>query len=474
MQRELNNDGNRIRSVIGWASGVREAVVRSFAEFLAFPTCIIIAFLLLAAGSYLLDRANLAWLNPIRAMLRRHVFADPAGTADLLGSIAGSLITVTSITISLLLVALQQSASTMTAQVFDQFLRRKHNQFYFGFFIGLSLYALVTLATVSAPFNPVFGATLVFLLTAVALYLLLVLLYTTINQMRPTEIMDAIQVHVLRSRECHLDMIRKTRRLPLSNGPATLAVRTGREGYVTKIDVKTIGDAARKIPGGEVVLAVVVGSHVALDDVIATARAQTQDDADILAKLTTTGVVLERQRDITTDSAYGVAQLAMIAWTSVSTAKSNPSPGLHALHTLRGILARWSTEKEELDPEAQLPVVYADKGFEQLMDAFESLAVVSSESMQHQVFSEVLRTFSLMYARLPPAQQIRAEDLLRRILPAMGDHVLTRELDSALSALAEVLTGCGRSETASLVEQAQLKLDQSVGKLHSRSTRVGG
>jgi len=124
---QLNNNGHRTGSGRRWASDLREAVVRSFAEFLAVPTLIIVVFLLLAAGTYLIDLANFAWLNPIRAVLRTHVFVDAAATADLLSTIAGSLITVTSITISLLIVALQQSAGTMTAQVFDQFLRRRHN-----------------------------------------------------------------------------------------------------------------------------------------------------------------------------------------------------------------------------------------------------------------------------------------------------------------------------------------------------------
>jgi uncharacterized membrane protein len=93
----------------------------------------------------------------------------------------------------LLLVALQQSAASLTHEVFDQFLRRRINQFYFGFFVGLALFALVTLATVTESFNPVFGATLAFLLTIMALYLLIVLLYTTVNQMRPAVIIEAIR-----------------------------------------------------------------------------------------------------------------------------------------------------------------------------------------------------------------------------------------------------------------------------------------
>ncbi len=84
-----------------------------------------------------------------------------------------------------MLVALQQSPQSLSNQVFDQFLRRRLNQVYFGFFLGLAIYSLVTMSTVGGPFRPVFGAAVAVVLTMVALVLLLALLYTAVNQMRP-------------------------------------------------------------------------------------------------------------------------------------------------------------------------------------------------------------------------------------------------------------------------------------------------
>lgn len=102
-----------------WFAGVAESIHQAFAEFLAVPTCIIAGFLALSAGSYLLDRAKPVWLAPLRNLLQAHVFADPAATSSLL-SAAGGLMTVASITISLLLLALQQAAANMMTQILDQ------------------------------------------------------------------------------------------------------------------------------------------------------------------------------------------------------------------------------------------------------------------------------------------------------------------------------------------------------------------
>ncbi|MBD2307727.1 DUF2254 domain-containing protein [Chroococcidiopsis sp. FACHB-1243] len=442
---------------------------------MTIPTCTIIGFLLLAAGSYTLDRTQIAWLEPLRHVLKLHVFSDTNATSNLLGTISSGIITITSITISLLLVALQQSASSLTYQVSDQFLRRPLNQFYFGFFVGLALYALATLATVNEPFNPVFGATLALLLIVIALYLLLLLLYTTINQMRPVVIIEAIHDRILAAREHQLHLIQKTRRASRYKGAVRMLVTATRHGSVTHIDIDSIGAVVKDVQGEvEIVLLVSIGSYVAFQDAIALFQAQTDKDAARVKHCVQDAIRLEVQRDIDTDPEYGIEQLATIAWTSISTSKSNPYPGLLTIHSLRNILAQWSIEQDEDSDEQPIPVVYTDNVLARLMDAFESLAVVSSESMQHQNFIEVVHTFAIMFDRLPPEQQQRAESLILCILSALGDHVLTTELDAALSALVCTLRSSARFDTADAVQVAQDKLRLSIGKLNSRSTRSLG
>ncbi len=106
-----------------------DGVKRAFTEFLTLPTLLIAAFLLLSIFSYSIDKAKIGWLQPLRQTLKQHVFADAKATSDLLVAIAAGIISVTSLTITLLLIVVQQSAGSMTAQVFDQFLRRKTNSF---------------------------------------------------------------------------------------------------------------------------------------------------------------------------------------------------------------------------------------------------------------------------------------------------------------------------------------------------------
>ena len=454
-----------------------QTIRRAFAEFLKIPALIILAFLALAAATTAFDYSYAGPGHPLHTALREYFFRNGQATSDLLATIAGSIITVLSITFSMLLLAVQQAAGALTHQVYDQFLRRRINQIYFGFFVGLAVYTLVILATVDQPYNPVFGATVALVLTLVALILVIVLLYTTVNQMRPVVVIEKIHDHALRARERQLAWLRRVRSTAQSSGQFESPVTAAVHGYVVRIDVDALA-AAAEAADGEVVflLRVPIGASVAFQDEIATIRADRAVDFTRLADCVRAAVHIEQQRDLDADPAYGIEQLAIIAWTSVSTAKSNPSPGLLVLHSLRDLLARWSVDRADEDPPVPIaerfPVVYADDVMTRLFDAFEMLAVVASESMQPQTAAEFVRTFAMMFHRLPAEHQSRAEDLIRRSLPALGDHVLTAELDAALHELVAALNTAGRTSAAAEVEAARCSLATTIGKLRSRSTRA--
>jgi len=84
----------------------------------------------------------------------------------------------------------------------------------------------------------------------------------------------------------------------------------------------------------------------------------------------------------------------------------------------------------------------------------------------------VVRTFATMYARLPATERWRGDDVVLRILAALGDLVLTRGLERALAELAATLRAAQRMATAAAVDEARTRLSGSVGTLNSRSTRV--
>lgn len=448
-------------------------VRRSFIDFLAVPTATVVAFLLLALAMYTLDRQPTTWIEPTRRFLRAHLISDSDKTEALLGTIAGGLITVTSITFSLLLLAVQQSAASLTAQVLDQFLHRQVNQVYFGVFVGVSLYALLILATNSTQVTPVFGATVALILTLVALVIIVLLLYSTLNQMRPIRIAEAIHDLALDARERQIPLLQRTLRAPaFERAPISLPVHAEDNGHVSSVKLGAVAERLSSVRGRvEVVLRVSLGAYVTFDDVIAEIRAEHRADAEQVALATWNAVELERQRDFRFDAAFGVDQLATIGWTSISTSKSNPTPGAAAVRNIRDLLSRWSVATHDAPTEPPLPVVYPDSLFTRAIEALESLAVVSSESLQHQSCAEVLSSFAVLLPKLPVEARLVAVGAIRRILPSLGDHVLTGVLDGALLELEAVLRRDGQSNVAYEVRRARDTMARDVGTLQARGTR---
>lgn len=457
---------------------VVETIRRAFSKFLNIPTAVIGGFLLVAVATYFLDQGHIA--EGGSGLLNGILFSDPQSVGELLGVIAASIITLTSITFALLLVAVQQGAAALTSQVFDQFLRRSANQFYFGFFVGLALYSLIILATSSPSHTPVYGAAVAFLMTIVALYLLILLIYTTIAQMRPVIVIQAIRDYTLAAREGQLNLLKNTRRSSRSSAPRAVAAIADRSGFLVRVDIAAIAKATAKTPRDvEIIILLSIGDYATIHDVIAEIRADVAEDALALEQAVRTALVLAEQRDLGTDPAFGIEQLRTIGWSSISTAKSNPEPGMLVCQNLRHILAHWfntgdqaGTGGESDGIEPPPPVVYVDNVPEEMIRAFESLAVVASESMQHQTLAEILRTFAMMFRHLPPDLQDRAEDMLLRSLSALGDHVLTSELDEMLSQMVAALTAAGRTSSASAIRDAQQRLGMSIGRLNSRATRA--
>lgn len=222
----------------------------------------------------------------------------------------------------------------------------------------------------------------------------------------------------------------------------------------------------------EIVFPLSIGSYVAFGDPIAEVRTVGSENWRGLVSTVERAIVIERDRSLETDPAFGIEQMTTIAWRSISTSQQNPAPGIAAINNLRDILARWSGGGDDPYGKSSLPIVYHDDVAMKLFGAFESLAVATSESMQHQTLVAILQTIAQTFDRLAPPHQQRAGDIVLRILSILGDHVLTLELDEVLTALESALESAGRFDTSSTLRLAHQQMAATIGKLNSRSTRV--
>ena len=455
------------------------ALRRAVRQFLGLPMAVVAGFVALAIVAYWADRAwsegavpaGFAWLGAL--------MGDRASLGSLLSTVASSIITVTSITFSLLLVALQQGSSALTAQVSDQFLMRRTNQFYFGFFVGLSVYVLLTLVTVTEIHRPVFGASIALVLTTVALCLIVLMIYNTIDQMRPVKIVHAIHRHILSARNHERRWLAQARRAPRADTVRVATIRSRDTGRLEAVAVTRLAETLRETaPAGcEVELLVPVGGYVAFGDPVLALRMPggapvPAEDLDAISEAALAALELDDDRTLDRDPAYGLDQLATIAWTSTSTAKSNPSPGRAVLASLRDILGRWAEPDCRLDEDAASPVIVPDTTPGAALDALDLIIVVASESIQAQTLADAFGTIGSLVSRVDAETGARLADIADRALTSLGEHVPTRALMEALSTTAEALSAAGHGAAASRLRRATEEFGTTVGALNSRSTRV--
>ena len=375
---------------------------------------VVVAFACLAALSIVADQTQkVAWLDDARTTAG-HIVGKQAATAAL-EAIAGGLVTVTSITFSVLLLAVQQTASNLSPVVFDQFIRRRSNQAFLGFFVGLALFSYVVMAAVKDQTPPILGATIATLLTVVALVILLVLVFSTVGQMRPTSVIRAIHDRALTAREEEAVLLRRTRRSSISPHDVAARYRAQVTGYVTHVNLHLLESALADAGDAEICLAVTLGDHICFGDILATVLDGDFDRAESLARCVGAALSVSPQRDLAHDPTTGIDELSNIAWTSGSSSKQNPEVAREALYALQDLAARWfddgAPDGSTSFDSPPIAVVYQDTDRDRLLDALHALLVVAHESHQTLLAATVVDAYSALLQRVdaPARKRLRSD-----------------------------------------------------------------
>ena len=397
---------------------------RALREYILVPLLVVGLLLLLAVASIVGDQAHGAFFSDTRHVLEHFIGAQTA--SGTLVAIATGLVTVTSITFSVLLLAVQQTASSLSPVVFDQFVRRRSNQVYLGLFVGLALFSYVVAAAVQPKTPPIIGAFIATVLTVGALGCLLFLIYSTIDQMRPDTVIRHLHDRAVLAHDRETELIRRTRRDSRSDSSVRADYRSHTFGYIESIDVESIAAAVDEHGDGErpeaaeIELCVSVGQEVAVGDLIARVRHPDTQKAQALCSDAAKSILVSPTPDLDYDPRTALRDIANITWTSGSTAKQNPAIAAQGLHALRDLASRWLAEGDRSGPEP-FNIVYPDGDVEVILDAMYSSVVVAHESRQHQQAIRVLQAYQFLWSTADP----RAQRRIRNDVTAMG-HILDK------------------------------------------------
>lgn len=439
-----------------WAERLR----RAFGEFLAVPLLIVLAFLALAV---LVDRADNAagavetW-GPLRRFLGQYA-GDTQSAIVVLTAIAGSLITVASITFSILLLAVQQGATALTSQVVEHYLRRLSNKVYFGFFVGASVFVLVTLVQTGHTPHPVLGVAVSTLCAGASLVVLLLLIYSTVDQTRPVSLLKSIHDTTVLARGRQAAWLERTSPPREGDLDAGTPVLSGRYGYLARLRLGALERLAARAPGSRIVVCFTVGDRVASGDVLARVVGPPVDAG--LAAAIRDALPIEEKRDIGVDAAWGVGHLGSIGWTALSSVKSDPALGALAIHMLDDLLDRWAGGRAVPPRPAGAAVAYPDRIMDLLLDQIEGLVVSTAESHQHQSLALIVGGLARLFPALNGHEQRAVARIAGTVASALPSHLPARALAASLADLRGTLGRQGFAEAAARLAAAEDALSRN-------------
>lgn len=301
---------------------------------------------LLAAGLLALDRAGGADGVGIG------FDGDASAARDLLATVAGSLITVVGLTFSLTIVTLQLVSGQFTPRALRGLLADRLTQLVAGTFVGIVAYALLVLASVrdSADgvdgFVPSLATSVAIILTLAALVLLVVFVH---------HIGRTIQVSSIAARVADQTLAAVVRLYPepfgeeLEEPPgpalaawraeaAPLVVRPRRPGYVQAVLIDDLVHALAAGRKSRVAVAVQPGDFVTAETPAVEVWAA--GDPEAAEKATARALVVDDERDVRQDPAFGVQQLADIALRAISPGVNDPTTAVTCIGYLRAVLER--------------------------------------------------------------------------------------------------------------------------------------
>jgi uncharacterized membrane protein len=281
----------------------------------------------------------------------------PEAARSVLSVIAGSLMTVTSLTFSLTIVTLQLASSQFSPRVLRTFTRDRLVHVSLALLLGTFVYAVTVLRTVRASlaeqvaFVPQISVTVAYLFALASVIIVVVFLAHLARQIRVESMMrdvhaetDATVTRVL----TQTSSAGTPTAVPTPPGTATL-VRAGRSGFLTFTDDQDILEATAeadataiidRCPGDSLVAGTPIGRVWRRDG-----TALSGPDADELTNRLSAAVHTGYERTAAQDAAFGFRQLIDVAARALSPGINDPTTAVHVLGHASALLCRLVTQQ---------------------------------------------------------------------------------------------------------------------------------
>lgn len=368
----------------------------------------------------------------------------PEGARAIMSTVAGSTITVTGVTFSLTVVALQMASTQFTPRLLGTFLSDRGNQAVLSAFLGTFAYTLVVLRRIrigtdaAEGYVPDLAVGVGLLLTFFSVGMLVYFFHHLTQQLRLESVLAELGRDTLAAVEhAQRDEDARERELP-EVPPGAVGLRARRSGYLQAVRLDWLREVAEE---HDVVVRLLptVGLHVTCGTTLGWAWPVdpvdpdgdgTDLDADALASAVHGTIHLGSERTLTEDVAFGIRQLVDIAARALSPGINDPTTAVAAINAMATVISDLASRSRPVavltDEQGRARAAIPQSSFGEL------LALACDQPRRYgrnepAVLTELLRM-------LTDVAETAAVDAYREAIANQIDATVERARDAELSA----------------------------------------
>lgn len=389
------------------------------------PSVLVLAAVVLAYALLGLDAAlpgewwrTVPWLDQL-------LDVRLGGASAMLQVIGGSVITVVGVVFSITIAALTLASGQYTSRVLRNFIRDRANQTVLGSLLGIFVYCLLVMRSLSGASEsshaPPLALLMALALAFVGVGLLIFFIHHIALGLQATSVVASIAREALPSIDRHFparddhDRQPDTVGLKRPEGGTRYPVFARGSGYVTGIDLGTLVEVARD-SDGLVRVRRGAGLFIAEGEVVAELQCAGEVDSEPLRRIAGAWS-LATQRTLENDPGFGIRQLVDVALKALSPGVNETTTGVMCVNWLGVMLLRMAgrrfPQRLVIDDE-RLRVITGAKGFGDFLaaafDQIRQCAAGNVAILMRQL--EVLESLALSDAgrsyRQPLLRQVEA------------------------------------------------------------------
>jgi|GEM_PF-4282350 len=274
------------------------------------------------------------------SVLARFTYGGDADSSrSLLSSVIGGIVSITTLTLTITVVALQLASSQYSPRLMKRYIRDRSIQCTAGLFFFVFAFTIPVLFHVRSgdnpggSFVPDVAITFVIFLAMVMLIGLVYFVYRVTCAVRVENILDEIArsaLTTLGDRPPHADVVRTE-----PDAAGSVAVHSDRSGFLTDVDVSGLID---RLPAdARLTFAHAVGDYVI--EQLPIARCSTTAPTSTISEAVNAAITIGTERDERTEFAYGLRQISDIGVKALSPGINDPTTAIVSLDAATRILA---------------------------------------------------------------------------------------------------------------------------------------